>query len=73
MFDIAAGKDGLALRLEHIPERLLQFRPILRDTYQFSQMTVRFQRDTSGKVVGLDYTNPVLRNVRFTRLGGDAN
>ena len=31
-------------------------------------MTVRFRRDETGKVVAFDYSNPLLRNVRFTRL-----
>ena len=30
--------------------------------------TLRFRRDATGKVVGFDFTNPVLRNVTFTRL-----
>jgi hypothetical protein len=29
---------------------------------------MRFRRDKSGKVVGLDFTNPALRKVKFTRL-----
>ena len=31
-------------------------------------MTVRFRRDKAGKVVGFDYSNPVVRNIKFTRL-----
>jgi hypothetical protein len=34
---------------------------------------VRFVRDKAGKVVGLDFSNPVLRNVRFTRLDNNEN
>jgi hypothetical protein len=32
-------------------------------------MMVRFQRDSAGKTVALDYSNPVVRSVRFTRVG----
>jgi hypothetical protein len=28
---------------------------------------MRFTRDKAGKVVGLDFSNPLLRKVRFTR------
>jgi hypothetical protein len=39
-----------------------------RDTFQFRLMTMRFQRDQSGKVVAIDYSNPAVRNIKFTRL-----
>jgi hypothetical protein len=29
---------------------------------------MRFQRDKAGKIVALDYSNPVIRKVKFTRL-----
>jgi hypothetical protein len=29
---------------------------------------MRFLRDTAGKVVALELTNPVLRNIRFMRV-----
>ena len=29
---------------------------------------MRFHRDKAGKVVSLDFSNPLLRNVKFTRL-----
>lgn len=32
-------------------------------------MIVRFRREVSGKVVGFDYGNPVVRNIAFTRVG----
>jgi hypothetical protein len=35
-------------------------------------MIVRFRRDGSGKVVGFDYGNPVVRSIAFTRLGDRA-
>lgn len=44
------------------------FRPVNRDTFMLSRMTVRFQRDKGGKVVAFDYSNPVVRNIKFTRL-----
>jgi hypothetical protein len=68
VFQIAAGEGGLVVRLEHSPARSLEFKPVDRDAFQASRVTVRFQRDKAGKVVALDYSNPVVRNIRFTRL-----
>jgi CubicO group peptidase (beta-lactamase class C family) len=66
-FRITAGEGGLTIHLEHTPANKLEFRPVDRDVFQFRMLTVRFLRDKAGKVVALDFTNPVLRNVRFTR------
>lgn len=68
IFDIAPGQNLLMARLEHAPERLLQFRPALPDIFQAGNATLRFHRDNAGKVIALDYSNPVIRNVRLTRL-----
>jgi hypothetical protein len=38
----------------------------------FRMMIVRFRRDAGGRVVGLDYGNPVVRGLPFTRLGDRA-
>jgi hypothetical protein len=61
-------KDSLVMRLELSPDKALEFRPVDRDTFQVSRMTVHFHRDPTGKVVAFDYSNPVVRNIRFTRL-----
>ncbi|HEX5735059.1 MAG TPA: serine hydrolase [Blastocatellia bacterium] len=60
--------EGLLMRLEHTPARSLELKPVERDTFQISRMTVRFIRDKAGKVVALDYSNPIVRNIKFTRL-----
>jgi hypothetical protein len=46
----------------------LPFRLVDRDTFQLAGVFLRFRRDHTGKVVGLDYTNPVVRNIPFSRL-----
>jgi hypothetical protein len=56
------------MSLEHTPSRSAEVKPVDPDTFQLSRMTVRFLRDEAGEVVALDYSNPVVRNVRFTRL-----
>lgn len=68
VFQIEPKGEGLLLRLEHTPSKSLEIRPVERDTFQISRMTIRFQRDKTGKIVALDYSNPLVRNVRFTRL-----
>ncbi len=73
VFQMAPGKDALMGRLNDAPAPVLEFRPVDRDTFQRGMLTIRFRRDTTGKVVGLDFSNPVLRKVEFTRLSdGDS-
>jgi CubicO group peptidase (beta-lactamase class C family) len=68
VFQMVPGKDGLVMRFELSPDKALEFRPVDRDAFQAGRMTVRFHRDRAGKVVAFDYSNPVVRNIRFTRL-----
>jgi CubicO group peptidase (beta-lactamase class C family) len=69
VFEIVPGTNRLVMRFERSPDRALELTPVERDTWMRSMMIVRFRRDGSGKVVGFDYGNPVVRNIRFTRLG----
>lgn len=61
--------DGLVIRLEHAKDKSLEFKPVDPDTFQWNRMMVRFHRDQSGNIIGFDFSNPLLRKVRFTRLG----
>jgi len=70
IFGIEPQEIGLKMRLEHSPDKALELKPVDPDTFQFSRITVRFCRDETGKVVALEYSNPMLRNIKFTRLGG---
>jgi CubicO group peptidase (beta-lactamase class C family) len=65
-FRIEAAPQGLMAHLNDRPA--LEFRPVDRDTFQRGMQTLRFHRDATGKVVGFDVTNPVFRNVRFTKM-----
>lgn len=69
VFEIVPGTKGLVLRFERTPERALDYEPVARDAYMRNTGMVRFNRDAGGRVVSLDYYSPMLRNVRFTRLG----
>lgn len=68
VFEFTPGKDGLMGRANEKPGPPFEFKPVGRDTFQFAGVILRFVRDKAGKVVGLDYSNPVLRTVKFTRL-----
>ena len=67
-FKVVPGKDGLVVHLEGSSGKGSEIRPVARDTFQVSRVTVRFQRDKAGKVVAFDYSNPLVRNIKFTRL-----
>jgi CubicO group peptidase (beta-lactamase class C family) len=68
VFEMTPGKDGLLGRANDAAGEPLAFKPVDRDTFQFAGVILRFTRDKAGKVVGLDFGNPVLRKVKFTRL-----
>ena len=72
VFEIVPGTGALTMRFEREPQKSLELTPVERDTYMRSLMIVRFRRDASGKVVGFDYGNPVVRNIAFTRIGDRA-
>lgn len=68
VFQIEPKAESLIVRLNHTPTKSLEIKPIDTDTFQIGRMFMRFQRDKTGKVTALDYSNPVIRNVKFTRL-----
>jgi CubicO group peptidase (beta-lactamase class C family) len=68
VFRIVPGKDGLMVHLENSSGKGSEIRPVDSDTFQVSRVTLRFQRYKAGKVVAFDYSNPLIRNVRYMRL-----
>ena len=71
-FEIVPGSTTIAMRFENAPEKSLELTPVARDTWMYRMMIVRFRRDAGGKIVGFDYGNPVVRSIRFTRVGDRA-
>jgi hypothetical protein len=69
-FTAEPGERGLLVRLNGGPPAGIEFAPVDTDTFQRAQMILRFRRDAEGNVVALDHSNPVMRNVRFTRTSG---
>jgi hypothetical protein len=72
VIEFTHGK-GLTGRINGGPGDGYEFRPVDRDTFQLGMLTIRFRRDTTGKIAGLAFTNPVLRSVTFTRLSDVAS
>ena len=69
LFEIVPGANAIAMRFENAPDKSLELAPVAPDTYMLRMMIVRFRRDASGKVTGFEYGNPVVKGIRFTRLG----
>ncbi len=71
-FELVPGTAGLVFRVEGAPEEAIELEPVARDTYMVRLMILRVLRDAGGNVTGFSYGNPVVRDMRFTRLGDRA-
>jgi hypothetical protein len=69
VFEVVAEEGGVRVRLNG-GEQVVALTPVARDVFQVARMEFRFLRDGAGRVVAIDYSNPVLRGIRFTRMGG---
>jgi CubicO group peptidase (beta-lactamase class C family) len=67
---ILPASGGVIMRMESRPEREVRFMPVARDVFQASRMVLRFLRDDAGRVTGFQYSNPLVRDLPFTRAGG---
>ena len=67
VFQVVSGERSLTVRLAHAPNFNLEFVPVAPDTFLAGNHFVRFVRDSAGNATGFAYSNPVLRNVIFTR------
>ncbi len=72
-FDLSPEKDVLKGRANDMAGEGLPFKPVDNDTFQLGGIILRFLRDKAGNVVALNYSNPVVRNIKFTRLSGSTN
>lgn len=68
VFQIKATEKQLVVYLEHAPMQRLPFSPVVKDMFVFRRMHIGWIRDDQGSIVALTYSNPVLKDVRFTRL-----
>lgn len=69
VIEMVPEKGGLTMRFYRNPSKALQLKPADRDTFMTGPLMVRFVRDKDGKVTGYEYSNPLLRNIRYARLG----
>jgi Beta-lactamase class C and other penicillin binding proteins len=65
--NITEGKNGIEIQFEHMKDRRLPLTPVDTDVFQVSRIYIRFMRDTNGRVTGFQFSNPVARNIMFTR------
>ncbi|HEX9730011.1 MAG TPA: serine hydrolase domain-containing protein [Gemmatimonadales bacterium] len=65
VFETSPGDNAVVIRLNGA--QTIPFAPVDPDTFQRGPLTVRFLRDDTGQVTALDFSTPVLRNVRFAR------
>jgi CubicO group peptidase (beta-lactamase class C family) len=65
--DLTTSNSGLSGRANNASGEALEFKPVDRDTFQLAGVSLRFRRDQAGKVVALDFSNPVVRNINFTK------
>lgn len=68
--EMVPREGKLVMRVASSPEQSVEITPADHDTFMMSRMIFRFVRDGSGAVIGFDYSNPVVRNVRFSRVDG---
>ena len=66
LFEATPTKTGLAVNANDA--NTIEFKPVARDIFQIGGSLIRFTRDKAGKIVGLEYSNPLLRNAKFSRL-----
>ena len=65
--DVSPGKEGLLMRLNDTPGQEFECKLVDPDTFQIRGVIIRFLRDKNGKVLGLNYSNPVVSNIKFMR------
>lgn len=68
VFKVVAGQGSLMFHREGSGGKGSELKPVNRDTFQIGPVTIRFVRDGAGKVSAFDYSNPLIRSLRFTRL-----
>jgi CubicO group peptidase (beta-lactamase class C family) len=68
VFELSVANNGLTARVNDKPGPPFPLTAVHTDTFQFAGVFLHFVRDKAGKVVGLDFSNPLLRKVRFKKL-----
>lgn len=66
-FDMTVVNNVLRGRANDAPGDGFIFTPMKLDTFQLAGVTLHFIRNKAGKVVALDYSNPIVRHIKFTK------
>jgi YD repeat-containing protein len=69
VIEITTDDGVLAFRLEDAPMEAIETTPVAPDIFMRGRVSVRFVRDDEGSITGFDYANPVVRRLRYERLG----
>ncbi|HEY9117693.1 MAG TPA: serine hydrolase domain-containing protein [Roseivirga sp.] len=67
-FHVKSTSNGLVLYLDHAEFQKIPFQYITSDFFSFRRMEVKFVRDKEGRIVAFEYSNPILKKVRFTKV-----
>lgn len=65
VLEVSPGNGGLRVRINDQPP--LEFTPVHTDVFQRGGMFLRVRRDARGRSEALEYANPAVRQVTFTR------
>ena len=65
-FDFTSG-SGVLIGKSGEKGEPITFVPIFKDTFQIAGIVIRFVRNGSGKVISLNFSNPVVQNITFQR------
>ncbi|RYZ60940.1 MAG: serine hydrolase [Chitinophagaceae bacterium] len=68
VMEIVPEKESLQMRFFRNPAKSIKLTAVDKDTFMLAMMTVRFQRNKEGVVTGFLYSNPIVRNIEFTRI-----
>ncbi|MXV16775.1 serine hydrolase domain-containing protein [Hufsiella ginkgonis] len=66
--EIVPGNGVLVARLNDSPGNNPECKPVDRDTFQVAGIFFRFTRDKTGRVTGLNFSNPVVSNIKFSKV-----
>jgi len=67
-FELSVLSNALMGRVNEGAAPGFPLTPVDTDAFQLSNVMVRFLRDSAGKVIALEYSNPVVRKVQFKKI-----
>ena len=65
--EVMAADGGVAVRFGRSSRGRLELPATAPDVFRLGSMIARFHRNADGDVTGFSYSDPLLRDLRFTR------